>query len=303
MGRYTGQNARQKEFIKMFDTLLTGSYTRWQVWDDMIWMFATTIANTIPTPHWQKREDDYLKRIGKYKRQEQQVFPELFALLVQTMDESVNEGRYGDFLGELFMLMELGNDHGGQFFTPYDVCRMMAEVTFTDQVRAEIDRRGFIVCNDPAVGAGATMIAFAEILQQRGINYQQRCVFTGQDIDYIASLMAYIQLSLLGCAGYITIGNTLTAPDTSHPLFGSDEERMWKTPMFFATRWEMQRTIHQARGLVDSVATATGEAPALSPTSHMPEEASLPETPADALSGIFTVSTKKRNAGQIMMEI
>lgn len=56
--------------------------------------------------------------------------------------------------------MELGlsNDSGGQFFTPYNVCQMMAEMTIGNVV-PQVKERGYITINDPACGAGATLIA------------------------------------------------------------------------------------------------------------------------------------------------
>lgn len=241
MENRTGREACKKEFVKLFDTL-TGAQHRWQAWNDMVWLFATSIANSVKTPYWDKREQRYLEIIRKYDAKRQQVFPELFAMLVNVMDDSVNAGYYGDFLGELFMALELGNDSGGQFFTPYDVCRVMSEITYDDGLQNEIARKGWFSCNDCACGAGATLIAFAEVLQEHDVNYQQRCIFVGQDIDYTTALMCYVQLSLLGCAGYVRVGDTLTDPGTGDVLFGDGGENTWYTPMFFAPAWEMRRT-------------------------------------------------------------
>lgn len=53
-------------------------------------------------------------------------------------------------------------------------------------------------------------------------------VFYVQDIDRIAALMCYIQLSLLGCKAFIKIGNSLTDPLTENE---SRDENIWLTPM------------------------------------------------------------------------
>lgn len=52
------------------------------------------------------------------------------------------------------MELELNNHWTGQFFTPYNICRLMAEMTLQDAVR-KIEREGGISINDPACGAGA----------------------------------------------------------------------------------------------------------------------------------------------------
>lgn len=49
--------------------------------------------------------------------------------------------------------------------------------------------------------------------------------------------MCYIQLSLLGCAGYVKIGNTLTDP--MHD--GDDPTAYWYTPGYFSSVWQLRR--------------------------------------------------------------
>ncbi|MFR0872513.1 MAG: N-6 DNA methylase [Oscillospiraceae bacterium] len=113
------------------------------------------------------------------------------------------------------MALNLGNDSGGQFFTPYDVCRMMAEMT-CDNVLPTIEAKGYISINDCACGAGATLIAgvhaAAKQISKAGLNWQNHILVTAQDVDYTVAYMCYIQLSLLGVAGYIKVGNSLTEP-------------------------------------------------------------------------------------------
>ena len=117
----------------------------------------------------------------------------------------------------------------------------MSELTYDDSLKNELARKGWITCNDCACGAGATLIAFAEVLHKKHVNYQQNCMFIAQDIDYTTALMCYIQLSLLGCAGYVRVGNTLTDPGTGDALFGDQSENTWYTPMFYAQTWNMRR--------------------------------------------------------------
>lgn len=78
------------------------------------------------------------------------------------------------------MACNLGNDHAGQFFTPYNVCQCMSEITY--DVPALLDGKGFIAVNDPACGAGALLLSFANICKRKGINYQEKVLFVAQDI-------------------------------------------------------------------------------------------------------------------------
>ena len=64
---------------------------------------------------------------------------------------------------------------------------------FSDQ------KQGWISVSDPACGAGALLIAFANECRRQHINYQTSVLFVAQDIDFLAGCMCYIQLSLLGC--------------------------------------------------------------------------------------------------------
>ena len=299
----TRREAAKKEFVKLFDEL-TGHQHRWQAWQDMVWLFAASIANSIKTPHWEKREERYLEIIRKYDKKRQQIFPELFARLVLIMDDAVKAGDYGDFLGELYMTLELGNAAGGQFFTPYHVCLMMAEVTYSDQARREIARQGWTSCYDCACGAGATLISMAEVLKRHDVNYQQHCIFVGQDIDYVTGLMCYIQLSLLGCAGYVHIGNTLTDPMTGHVLFGDGKDTTWYTPMYFSDTWELRRQrvrVRRAFGLPEEEpeqeAHETAQEPPEPPVQAEPE----PE-PQPTIIEASGKQARRKPKGQLMFD-
>lgn len=140
------------------------------------------------------------------------------------------------------MALNLGNDSGGQFFTPYDVCRMMAEMT-CDNVLPTIEAKGYISINDCACGAGATLIAgvhaAAKQIHKAGLNWQNHILVTAQDVDYTVAYMCYIQLSLLGVAGYIKVGNSLTEPMRSDDSL----ENYWFTPMYCSDVWTIRRLL------------------------------------------------------------
>lgn len=236
---------------------MTGRYNRWQVWQDAIWCIAIAISNRVDTRYYDKREQMYLDIVKKYEAGEVENFSKMFALLVMEAEERTQKGNYGDFLGELFMALELGNNLGGQFFTPYCLCQMMAESTITkEQAQAKIDEQGYIPCADCAVGAGATLIAAAETFAKRGIDYPRYVMFAGQEIDSTTALMCYIQLSIIGCAGYVVIGDSLCNPMTGHVLFGEDSERCWFTPMFFDDVWHERRQFENTKWRVQKMMDA-----------------------------------------------
>lgn len=71
-------------------------------------------------------------------------------------------------------------------------------------------------------------------------NFAGRETTYAQDIDYTAAMMCYIQLSLLGVAACIKVGNSLTEPMTENDT----DENYWYTPMYFSQIWTMRRIFH-----------------------------------------------------------
>lgn len=225
----------EKEFLRVFNQL-TNRHRSWDVWRDFIVMYACALSNPVDKEHYDEREALYLRTIKKYNKQEQPLFPELAAHTVMALEENPEQ----DFLGSIYMSLNLGNQHNGQFFTPYHVCELMAEVTMQDSVM-RIEEDGYITINDPCCGAGATLIAGVHAAKKRlekaGYNYQNHILVVAQDIDQTVALMCYIQLSLLGIAGYVKVGNSLTDPITEN----DSKENYWFTPMYFFPIWSMRR--------------------------------------------------------------
>ena len=88
-------------------------------------------------------------------------------------------------------------------------------------------------------------MAFANYCRDNGIDFQTSVLFVAQDIDYLVACMCYIQLSFLGCPGYVVVGNTITEPATSHDARGLlpvDRGNVWYTPMYFSRAWTERRT-------------------------------------------------------------
>ena len=227
----------RREFLRVFNQL-TNHHRSWDVWRDFIVMYACALSNPVDKEHYDEREALYLRIIKKYNKQEQPLFSELAAHTVMALEENPEQ----DFLGSIYMSLNLGNQHNGQFFTPYHVCELMAEVTIQDSVM-RIEEDGYITINDPCCGAGATLIAGVHAankrLEKAGYNYQHHVLVIAQDIDQTVALMCYIQLSLLGVAGYVKIGNSLTDPMTEN----DSKENYWFTPMYFFPVWTMRRLL------------------------------------------------------------
>ncbi|HFD0718464.1 TPA: N-6 DNA methylase, partial [Salmonella enterica subsp. enterica serovar Saintpaul] len=99
--------------------------------------------------------------------------------------------------------------------------------------------RDFITVSDPACGAGGMIVAMAEAMLEAGFNPQKQMMVYCVDIDPVAAMMCYIQLSLMGIPAIVATGNSLTVAI----------KREMATPMFvlghWHNRWQAERT-HQA---------------------------------------------------------
>lgn len=238
------RNEHQCNIVSMLNSM-EGRNSRWQIWQDFITVAAVAISNTVDLSHREERESIYANIAKKYSVQEMRTMSLMFAEIVDGMERNPDQ----DFLGELFMALELGNEWKGQFFTPYSVCRAMAAISYNGEIETTIRDKGFASVNDPACGAGALLLAFANECRRRNINYQTSVLFVAQDIDFLAGLMCYIQMSLLGCPGYVVIGDSLAHPTTSYDARGllPRDKEVWFTPMFYRDIWAERRSIEQLK--------------------------------------------------------
>lgn len=249
---------RHQAILKKLNSL-SGRYSRYQIWCDFVTWAALSISNAIDKLNAPQREEQAGNIVQKYTEAEKKVLSDMFAEFVLAMEEDPDQ----DFLGELFMMCEFGNDAGGQFFTPYDVCRAMAAINMDTKIKDQIKEKGFVSCNDCACGAGALLVAFANECRRAGINFQTSVLFVAQDIDYLAACMCYLQMSILGLPGYVYVGNTLTDPCVSadgRGLLPINPQNCFFTPMFFSDVWTWRKLFARIGIATERVAEEISEA-------------------------------------------
>ena len=213
----------QKELVKLLNGY-SGRHSHWQVFSDFCEIGAITFSNAVDLNQREKREERYLQIIKGYSREELDKFAQGFAHLTMAL-----ETRFGDVLGRTFHDLELHNKWAGQFFTPYDVSRMMAKMTIGngEDLSAKIAARGFVTTQEPAVGSGAMVIALAQEMRDAGVNYQKHLHVTAIDVDAKCVHMAYLQFALLHIPAIIIHGNTLSLETYGH----------WYTPAHLMGLW------------------------------------------------------------------
>ena len=175
-----------------------------QVFSDFCELAALAIRNSVDLNGRDEREERYLRIIGEYTPEEAARFAEILTKLTAELG-----GDLSDVLGQLYMSLELGSDDMGQYFTPFDVSRMIAQMTCTgfDEVLAEQE---FITVSEPTCGSGGMIVALADAMRSAGFNYQAQLHVTAQDLERTSVHMTYIALSLLHIPAVVIHGNTLT---------------------------------------------------------------------------------------------
>lgn len=220
------KSAHGKALVKLIEQLRY-KHSTWQVFSDFVEMAALSVSNSVDLAQHAAREERYLAIVKRYDAEEVALFPQMFAELVNALEDG-----FDDVLGRVFHDLELHSKWHGQFFTPYELSRALAEVTLGD--REEVDRkiaeRGYITALEPACGAGAMIIALAETLKERGVNYQHALHVTAVDIDPKCVHMAYLQFALLGIPAVVVHGNSLSLEEKAH----------WYTPAHILGGWSMR---------------------------------------------------------------
>lgn len=275
MSAVTVRGADAKAFVKCFNSICQWN-NGWDRWNDMVNLFAIEIANAVDLNHREKRNETYKRIASKYSPEEFARFGELFTILV----ESLERNPFQDFLGGMYMELDMGSKSHGQCFTPFGVCQAMAAMAMPEeQVRQQLDERGWISINDCACGAGATLIAAAERLYQMGINYQQSALFVAGDIDSTVAMMCFIQLALIGCAGRIRIGDALMNPETGPILTGDGGPNTWYLPMFYSPVWSGRLFAWRMDRILQGFQKGRPEPPEAIPEKITAEAKAAPDVP------------------------
>lgn len=141
---------------------------------------------------------------------------EAFARLAEHASSS-----YEDALGLLFMQLNMGDVRKGQFFTPFDIARMMAEMTLSDWQPPYGPAGPPATFYEPSCGSGVMFLGIWQVLEERFpesfpvLLQQGLIVFRGIDLDPRAILMATLNLRLRGyplTSETLTVGNALAQP-------------------------------------------------------------------------------------------
>ena len=186
-----------------------------ETWDAFVSTFAAFFATGCGNEQCEwltERADGALKRITVAAQKD---VPSLYDPIIQAFQDNP----WQDLLGDVYMRLGIGNKKTGQFFTPYHLAEAMARLNLDRQmVEDAVYARGYITVNEPAAGGGANVIGCAHVLHDWGINYQTQAWFVCQELSELTALTCYVQMSILGMAGVVQVGDTLKM-DFRHSLY------------------------------------------------------------------------------------
>ena len=145
--------------------------------------------------------DSTLKWSKKYSKKEIKHFWELYQEWIKIMDKQlVTDTDWYDMFGiyyEAVIVSKMNRQSQGQFFTPPNVCNLMAEMT----IAAANLKPGQSV-NDPCCGSGRNLMAANKIIPG--------CYHVGMDLDQTCVFMTIANFLLHGIEGEVIWMNSMT---------------------------------------------------------------------------------------------
>ena len=212
------------DLLKLLDR---GAYrtNRHEFLSDLFECGAIAISNRFDKRQAEKREEKYLQIIKKYDSEMQKLLTECFSKIFILLSQQINPNvGFNDYLGQLYMLSETSNSRTGQFFTPYCVSKMCAEIVIReDKITEAMENDNVLTLCEPTCGSGGMILAAADILYNKyHFNISRNLLVECSDIDARCVHMSYLQLGLAGIPAIIYRRNTLTM----------ETWERWETPAY-----------------------------------------------------------------------
>lgn len=192
---------------------------RYEVFQDFIIMSACSFHNAIVKN--QALENEYLKTIAKYSKEDVDKLCELLAILVELLQPEPK-----DILGPIYMDQGFGEQKLGQFMTPPEISKLLSGIMYRDPT--ENPDRPFFTVSDPAAGSGGMILAHANTLILHGKDPAKTMWAQCIELDRTLALMCYIQLTLWHIPAEVIVGNSLSMK----------VEEVYRTPAHYLHNWE-----------------------------------------------------------------
>lgn len=231
-----------ESFTKTFNGIALHKH-RYEVFSDFVKLSAIALHNAVAMA--EHLEKEYLEIIGKYSKAEAEQFCLLLANLVELLEPEPI-----DILGQLYMELDLSSNHTAQFFSPSPIAQLLAKLTHGNSLSL-LAEKDFITLSEPACGAGGMVLAFAKEMLEHGYNPAEKLWVQCVDIDRVASMMSYIQLSLWNIPAQVIVGNSLTL----------ETREVFYTPAHYLFGWSRKLKVKSFFKLINDLETTTVEVP------------------------------------------
>lgn len=195
-----------KKFLKLLEDFDRSKY-RTEIFADFCELSYCALAKVAsPFPEQKDAlEAQYLDVVARYGNKDD---VRKMPLLLSVALGAISNGGC-DFLGTIAGELGALESQLGQFFTPYDVSRLMAEITLGDVDRM-IAEQGFITLQEPAAGAGGMLMAVADVIEEKGHNLETSVWVEAVELSRSTFHLCYLQCAARGLAGKIVCGNSLS---------------------------------------------------------------------------------------------
>lgn len=150
-----------------------------------------------------KNEAAYMSIVKRCRTDAKETMADLSKMLYAVVEAL--EAAPVDFIGPVFEEVSASN-FMGQFFTPYALSKLIAEMTMTQLP----DGDEVLFCSEPACGVGGMVLAATEVLRGRGFDVPRKVHWQMVDVDSRVIAGAYIQVTLCGISADVIHGNTLS---------------------------------------------------------------------------------------------
>lgn len=200
---FTPEDADLRRITDAFSRLKAAGHDDRDIWSAFVTIAATPMAMAAGCAPSSLIKDArrqfmrYKKFIGE--------FDEMHSALTNALEANPDR----DVMGCVYNALGLPIVSRSQFFTPYDLSKAIAQMMLSNSDEA-IKEKGYVSICDPCAGSGGMLVAAFNVLREQGANPQADAWFEAQEISQDTALMCYAQMSLLGMAGRVIVGDSLT---------------------------------------------------------------------------------------------
>lgn len=149
-----------------------------------------------------------------YSKEDNMKFNHMMTTYFLEMKEHLNHHEWYDIWGDLYMSLISKGDGKGQFFTPIDLCNLMAQITINEKSlegKGTPTRFGHrVTISDCACGSARCLLAGATQVVK---HTQRKPYLCGEDLDEICCKMSAINIAIHGWFGEVVCHDSICEPE------------------------------------------------------------------------------------------